>query len=273
MEEYKPAKTLSEQVEYLEKTKRVRFNVIDKEQAKNILFRYNYINVITPFKHQFAQKDSNGNVVKVENKHIYQNDIEFSNYYGFYKKEREVYPTIAKNVISFESQFKAMLAYRILVNNKISNHKDLESFLSKIDKSICNNSSLNEQRKEHMFKSIANLKNSISKYHDIYCFFDRLTLGESLNIFIGLPNEEQDVIFQDFKNFNMHFGVDKTPDFINKVFTLVSVRNCVIHCNSLEILVRFYNPTTKTLRDRTNRKRFVSMIKYLSKEKDYTKLM
>ena len=29
----------------------------------------------------------------------------------------------------------------------------------------------------------------------------------------------------------------------------------------------------KTLRDRTNRKRFVSMIKYLSKEKDYTKLM
>lgn len=118
-----------------------------------------------------------------------------------------------------------------------------------------------------MHKSITDLKNSISKYHDIYCFFDRLTLGESLNIFIGLPNEEQDVIFQDFKNFNMHFGVDKTPDFINKVFTLVSVRNCVIHCNSLEILIRFYNPTTKTLRDRTNRKRFVSMIKYLSKEK------
>lgn len=49
MEEYKPAKTLSEQIEYLEKAKRVRFNVIDKERAKNILFRYNYINVITPF--------------------------------------------------------------------------------------------------------------------------------------------------------------------------------------------------------------------------------
>lgn len=163
MEEYKPAKTLSEQIEYLEKAKRVRFNVIDKERAKNILFRYNYINVITPFKHQFAQKDSNGNVVKVENKHIYQNDIEFSDYYGFYKKERQVYPTIAKNVISFESQFKAMLAYRILVNNKISNHKNLESFLSKIDKSIRNNSSLNEQRKEHMHKSITDLKNSISK--------------------------------------------------------------------------------------------------------------
>ena len=36
MEEYKPAKTLSEQIEYLEKAKRVRFNVIDKERAKNI---------------------------------------------------------------------------------------------------------------------------------------------------------------------------------------------------------------------------------------------
>ncbi len=69
----------------------------------------------------------------------------------------------------------------------------------------------------------------------------------------------------------MHFGGDKAPDFISKIFTLVSVRNCVIHCNSLEILIRFYNPTTKQLRDSANRQRFTSMINYLSKEKDYTK--
>ena len=273
MENYKPAKTLDEQVKYLETNKRVKFNIISKERAKDILFRYNYINVITPFKHQFAEKDSKGNVIKINNRHVYQRDIEFWEYYKFYKNERKVYPTIAKNVIYFESQFKSILAYRILTTHRISNHHDIDRLLDYIATSINCNSIFSSKRKKHMLDSLNSLKASISKYHDIYCFFDRLTLGESLNIFIGLPHEEQDVIFNDFKNLNMHFGVDKTPDFINKIFTLVSVRNCVIHCNSLEILVRFYNPSVKTLRDRTSRKKFVSMINYLSKEKDYTKMM
>lgn len=47
----------------------------------------------------------------------------------------------------------------------------------------------------------------------------------------------------------------------------------MMHCNSLEILIRFYNPKTKTLRDSTNKKRFTTMIKYLSKEKDYTDMV
>lgn len=67
--------------------------------------------------------------------------------------------------------------------------------------------------------------------------------------------------------------MDKTPDFISKFFALIAVRNCVMHCNSLEILIRFYNLKTKTLRDSTNKKRFTTMIKYLSKEKDYTDMV
>lgn len=46
----------------------------------------------------------------------------------------------------------------------------------------------------------------------------------------------------------MTFNVDKVPDFILKVFCLVSIRNCVMHCNSLEILIRFYNPKTHELK-------------------------
>lgn len=75
------------------------------------------------------------------------------------------------------------------------------------------------------------------------------------------------------KKVGIDFSVDKTPDFISKFFTLISVRNCVMHCNSLEILIRFYNPKTKALRDSTNKKRFTTMIKYLSKEKGYTIMM
>ena len=49
MAAYKPAKTLDEQIKYLKENKKVCFNIITEKQAKDILFRYNYINVITPF--------------------------------------------------------------------------------------------------------------------------------------------------------------------------------------------------------------------------------
>lgn len=54
MSTYKPAKTLDEQIKYLKENKRVCFNIIDEKHAKDILFKYNYINIITPFKHHFA---------------------------------------------------------------------------------------------------------------------------------------------------------------------------------------------------------------------------
>lgn len=44
MARYKSAKTLEEQIEYLKSNKRVRFNIIDEKSAKDILFKYNYIN-------------------------------------------------------------------------------------------------------------------------------------------------------------------------------------------------------------------------------------
>lgn len=62
----------------------------------------------------------------------------------------------------------------------------------------------------------------------------------------------------------MTFNVDKVPDFINKVFCLVSIRNCVMHCNSLEILIRFYNPKLHELR-----KKYINMVKLLSIEKTH----
>lgn len=43
MAAYKPAKTLDEQIKYLKENKKVCFNIITEKQAKDILFRYNYI--------------------------------------------------------------------------------------------------------------------------------------------------------------------------------------------------------------------------------------
>lgn len=88
-----------------------------------------------------------------------------------------------------------------------------------------------------------------------------------LTVFTCLDKKQQDVIFEDLKRFNMNFNVQKIPDFINKIFCLVSIRNCVMHSNSLEILIRFYNPKTHELRKVSDRKKYLNMIKELCKEK------
>ena len=67
----------------------------------------------------------------------------------------------------------------------------------------------------------------------------------------------------------MTFNVNNVRAFINKIFCLVSIRNCVMHCNSLEILIRFYKPQTHELRKSSDRKKFLNMIKKLSIEKTH----
>lgn len=70
----------------------------------------------------------------------------------------------------------------------------------------------------------------------------------------------------------MNFGVKNINDFIDKVFTLVAIRNRVMHCNSLEILVRYYNPATHKLRKNRNKKKYAKMINELSIEKQYAQI-
>ncbi len=270
---YKPAKTIEEQIEYLKENKRIRFNIINEKDAKEILFRYNYINIISPYKHRFAKLDKKKEVIKENGNHVYEREVEFSEYYELYNSERKKYPIISKNIISFETIFKSIFSYRVLTTYTFEEENDIYQFLALIRLRIPKNQKYSLKRIEHMNNQIKKMEMNVSKYHDIYCFFDRMSLGQILTIFCGLDYKEQDLIFKDCKKEGIDFGVDKTPDFIVKMFTLIAVRNCVMHCNSLEILIRFYNPKTKALRDSTNKKRFVSMINYLSKEKGYTNLV
>lgn len=55
VQKYKLAKKISNQIEYLENKKHVQFNIMSKKIAGEKLLEYNYINLITPYKHNFAK--------------------------------------------------------------------------------------------------------------------------------------------------------------------------------------------------------------------------
>lgn len=266
---YKPAKTTKEMVDYLNSSKNVVYNTLSKEEAESILLKYNYINVITPFKHIFARKNEKGEVIKdVNNRHIYDNEIEFSEYFEKYNDERKKYPTIYKNISVFESIFKSIVSYNIVNNKeKIENSQILYNYLESAEIRASLLQEYSEKRKEHILKDLREIKESINNYHDVYCLFDRLSLGHLLSLYTSLDEELKTKVYLEMKKQKMHFGVQSSYQLIDRIFTLVSVRNCVMHNNSLEILVRFYEPKNKSLRKPADRNKFIKMIEELSKEK------
>lgn len=267
---YKSAKSISEQIKYLNEKKRIQFNNMNMKKAGEKLLQYNYINVITPFKHKFAKLNHQKEVIKVEGNHIYESNVEFSEYFDLFINERKSYPIIINNIMDFEIHFKSITAYYILNSYSLNNSQELDSFLNKLKLRFSFlESRYNSKRISHMNKHIDKLRTSIFKYADIYCFFDKMSLGDMLTIYTCLDTDVQNKIFSDLKRFNLNFNVDKIPDFIDKIFCLVSIRNCVMHCNSLEILIRFYNPKNHELRKISDRKKYLSMIKMLCIEKTH----
>lgn len=267
---YKSAKSISEQIKYLNEKKRIQFNNMNMKEAGEKLLQYNYINVITPFKHKFAKLNHQKEVIKVEGNHIYESNVEFSEYFDLFINERKSYPIIINNIMDFEIHFKSIIAYYILNSYSLNNSQELDSFLNKLKLRFSFlESRYNPKRISHMNKHIDKLRKSIFKYADIYCFFDKMSLGDMLTIYTCLDTDVQNKIFSDLKRFNLNFNVDKIPDFIDKIFCLVSIRNCVMHCNSLEILIRFYNPKNHELRKISDRKKYLSMIKMLCIEKTH----
>ena len=171
MSTYKPAKNAQEQIEYLKANKRITFNSIHEEQARDILFKYNYINVITPYKHHFSKRDKDGNEVKNDGKHIYERDVEFSEYFNLFKDERLQYPIIIKNILGYELRFKSIMAYRILTTTEINDENELVAYLESIRLRIPMNSDYSDSRLEHMNNHIKQLEKKVLVIMQIYIVF------------------------------------------------------------------------------------------------------
>ena len=173
-----------------------------------------------------------------------------------------------ENIYHFEIQFKSIVAYYVLNSYKISNSEELKLYLGKLKMNLSKKKTLYKNRIEHMMDHFDSLFYDVFRYADIYCFFDRMSLGNMLTVYASLDDKLQNKIFNDMKRYKINLKAEQVPVFIDRVFRLVSIRNCVMHCNSLEILIRFYNPKDKALRKSNDRKGYLSLIKELKEKRD-----
>lgn len=255
------------QIQYLKDNKRVVFNNISENEAKEILIKYNYINVISPFKYKFAQKGKDGNPIKdSEGKHIYPNIVDFNDYYQCYLEERKNYKTIYQNISEFETIFKASIAYKTINHYSIKDSNAFEEFM---DIMISNINTLDYDKNElnKIYNSLMKIKVDMEKFNNIYILFDRLSFSETWAIYrCVMPKIQQDV-FDILNKNDLTYGRNSIRQLDELITIMIPIRNYVCHENSLTILERYYGIHSQDLRTKNDRERYHKLIEKLSKEK------
>lgn len=263
--DYKEPKTVDQQLEYLATNKRVVYNEMSKRKAKDILTRYGYINVITPFKYHFAKTDKNGKEIRDEdNNHIYERDVDFKEYFDSYTNERSEYTKIYENIREFEITFNSMVSREVLLFYKINNDAAFNDFCSKLQDYIINVSKEKQSVKDKMIETVSKFSEEIAKYDSAFIFMDRLSFNETITVFKNIDDGLRSMIFDKLVKVDGTLGYVKLTSFEKMLPKLVLIRNCVYHNNSLTILKRYHKIKEKVLRDRPSYQSYCSLISKLS---------
>lgn len=260
---YKHPLTLQQQTEYLKKHKRVIYNQISEKEAQEILYTHNYINAITPFKYRFARKNKKNQILRDTNGcHIYDRDVEFSDYSNKYFEEREKYPLLYNAIMKFESQFNAIVSYEVLVSFNIKNDDDFDDFIKMLYVNIFN-LNVSSSAANHMHNEVSSFKSELNKYGSPFIFFDRLSLNKLVTVYKACGEDLSDRIFNELLKRKLTFGNTRKTDFDKILNTLIQIRNCVMHGNSITVLRRYYDVKNKDLRRREDRRKYDTLIQKL----------
>ena len=251
------------QVKYLEANKNVTFDEYSKEEAADILYTHNYINVISPFKHNFAFRDSDGNPLKFEGKHYYPNPVKFSEYVQCYFNERDAYPQIFQNIMDLESHLNAIISNEVMIHYNIISFEKFEEFIDDLKKNI-NNSSDKQSAKSHMIDEVNLFPEKLIRYKNIYVFMDRLSFSELITIYRMCNPNLKNRIFKELDNRNYTFNYRNVGVFEDFLRYVIQIRNYVCHSNSLETLINYYKVETKTFRKNQSKKTLRKIIAILS---------
>ncbi len=262
--EFKPPLTIEEQITYIKDKKNVVYNIVDEKEAEKLLYEHCYINLITPYKRRFAKKDKHGRVKRdSEGNHIYPKEVEFAEYRDAYEKERNSYPQLYSSIIRFESAFNSILTYEMIHYYSLSNTIMFQMMQEMMHKNL-ESSDYEESTKEKMRQEISHFNEDIERYDSIYIFFDRSSLSRSITLFRCCDPDLKNKIFKELFARGYTLGYEDLPTFDSDLFDrLVQIRNCICHGNSLEVLLNYYRIKSKTIRKRSDRKRYETIIKKL----------
>lgn len=231
---YKKIRTIDEQVEILVNNKNFIKDSID-DNAKDFLLRYNYINVITPFKYKYAElKIINDRPhyikIKIDNvmRHAYNKEVDFKEIENHFMMERASYQFIASGLITFETTFKSLVNYYLFTEYKCDNDLELICTVRHFIQSVKflnlgyefndKKTEANKRRKSHIRRSfdkiIAELEGTSdkcpfcggNKVSNIFVYFDKMTLKHIINIFYCFDKEIQLIIFEHMKRYKLNLN-------------------------------------------------------------------
>lgn len=278
MEYKKPLSTI-EQIEYLSKNKRIIFEETIK--SRDLLLRYNYINVVSPFKHIFARNNSNDPYKsdRDENhKHIYDRDVRFEEYLEKLSEERRKYSEMYDGLHKFESAYRSIVSNFFLSRFQIDNSEKATRHFEIIKKRFENVEFQSKFGEERAMAKRLNIIDSINgiiyrvngnadrkiEKTNIYLVFERLSLKELNAVFFGLPYKWQEEIVEKLSSWKLDFGAKNLYDFKRKAFNLVSIRNSIMHFNSLTILLKYSDYKKGILRERNSRENYIRLMNGLT---------
>jgi len=265
MELFKKPLSLNEQIEHLNTQKNINFYGLDDRFVKNCLLKYNYINLITPFKHYYALKNINHELIKDEyGNHLYPNIIEFNEYVIRYTNERKHYATIYRNISDFEVNFNSIISHYCITTYKINSIITFNIFINSLKLNLMKFNSKIKLRNQ-IYKTITDFESNLYEYNNLYILFDRLSLNDLCNIFRVLDDKLKNNIFSKLLEFKKTFNFTDLKTFEEKLHIIVGIRNCVYHNNSLEILIRFYNFKNYDLRKSSDQRSYRNIIEKLVK--------
>lgn len=266
---YKKPLSIEEQVDYLEKNKHVVYNECSKDKAMQYLYCHNYINVISPFKENFARRDENNNIVRDENgNHIYDYPVDFSQYQNLYTLERIKYPTIYTNIMNFETAFNAIVSYEVINHYEIKDEIRFKVFVEIMQENInsfVESGRLKPSVANHMRNDISKFESLMKNYNSIYIFMDRLSLSQTISVYKAINVSLNNKIFNSLLKNNLTFGYQSYGSFDNFLSRVVPIRNCIAHFNSLEIVVNYYDICNKKQRLKSDKARYLKVVAKLSK--------
>lgn len=218
-------------------------------------------------KKNFVHKDEIDLTIRDKNNHIFNRNIEFSDYYKCYCSERNKYPIIYKNIMMFETTFKSILSYEIISYYKITDILRFEIFIKSLienTNSFIKSKRIKQNVGQHMLDNISKFNVLMDNYNNINIFMDRLTLSQAITIYRSVYITIHNKIFNLLLNNNLTFGYKSSGSFDDFLNRIIPIRNCIAHFNSLELLITYYDIKNKSLRCETDSNKYKKIITKLS---------